>query len=302
MSNTSLPVPFFVVDSFTRTRYAGNPAGIVLPDAPLTEAQMQAIAGELHLESAFAVPSLTHDADFDVAYYTGAKRIPLCGHDTIALATVLAQQGRLPVSGTVRLATDVGILAVTVDGEGKVTMAQALPTYGQTVPAAAVAEALGLPLPEIEDTGLPVQVVSTGTPFVIVPVVHRAALNALAPNMAALTAFGDSLTDYADGFYVWSFEAESEDALLHARCFCPAAGLPEDPVTGTASGAVGAFLAKHGRLTADTEGLTQFRTEQGYMMGRPGNVDVQIRTAAGGVTGVSVSGTAVLVGQGTLWV
>lgn len=302
MPSPALSVPFFIVDSFTRTRYAGNPAGVVLPDAPLTEAQMQAIAGELHLECAFAVPLATADADFDVAYYTGAKRIPLCGHDTIALATVLAETGRLPASGTVRLATDAGILAVTVERDGVVTMTQALPIYGQTVPAAAVAEALGLPLSEIAETGLPVQVVSTGTPFVIVPVVHRAALNALAPNMAVLIAFGDSLTDYADGFYVWSLETESENALLHARCFCPAAGLPEDPVTGTASGALGAYLARLGRLTADAEGLAQFRTEQGYVMGRPGNVNVQIGTAVGEVKGVSVSGTAVLVGQGTLWV
>ena len=302
MSDAPLSVPFFVVDSFTNTHYAGNPAGVLLPEAPLSDAQMRAIAGELHLESAFAVPSAVPEADYEVAYYTGAKRIPLCGHDTIALAAVLAQQGRLPASGTVRMATDVGILTVTVGEAGRVTMTQALPTYGQTAPAAAVAEALGLRVSEIEDTGLPIQVVSTGTPFVIVPVLHRAALNALAPNMAVLTAFGDSLTDYADGFYVWSLETESKDAQVHARCFCPAAGLPEDPVTGTASGALGAYLAKQGRLTADAEGTARFRTEQGYVMGRPGNVDVEIRTAAGEVTSVSVSGTAVLVGQGTLWV
>lgn len=302
MPTAPLPVPFFIADSFTRTRYMGNPAGVLLPDTPLSDAQMRAIAGEMHLESAFALPSVTADADFDVAYYTGAKRIPLCGHDTIALATVLAQTGRLPASGTVRLLTDVGLLAVTVSADGLVTMAQALPTYGQTVPTAAVADALGLPVSEIEDTGLPVQVVSTGTPFVIVPVTHRAALNALAPNAAMLTAFGDSLTDYADGFYVWSFETEGEDALLHARCFCPAAGLPEDPVTGTASGAVGAYLARQGRLTADAEGMARFRTEQGFVMGRPGNVEVQIGMAAGEVVEVLVSGTAVLVGQGTLWV
>ena len=302
MTDDPISVPFFLADSFTRTRYAGNPAGVLLPKVLLSEAQMQTVAGELHLECAFAVPSAIDYADFEVAYYTGAKRIPLCGHDTIALAAVLAQERRLPESGTVRLATDVGVLTVTVGGEGRVTMAQALPTYGQTVPTLAVAEALGLPVSEIEDTGLPVQVVSTGTPFVIVPVLHRASLNALAPDMATLTAFGDSLTDYADGFYVWSPETETENARVHARCFCPAAGLPEDPVTGTASGALGAYLVRHGRLTADADGTAQFRTEQGYVMGRPGNVDVQIRMASGEVTGVAVSGTAVLVGQGTLWV
>ena len=302
MTDAPISVPFFLADSFTRTRYAGNPAGVLLPDAPLSDAQMRVIAGELNLESAFAVPSAAPEADFEVAYYTGTKRIPLCGHDTIALATVLAHLENLPVSGVVRFATDVGILEVTIDPEGRVTMTQALPTYGQTVPKVAVADALGLPVAEIAETGLPVQVVSTGTPFVIVPAMQRAALNALAPNMAALIAFGDSLADYVDGFYVWSFKTEGEDAQVHARCFCPAAGLPEDPVTGTASGALGAYLAKQGRLTADAEGTARFRTEQGSVMGRPGTVDVQIDTAAGAVTGVSVSGTAVIVGQGTLWV
>ena len=195
-----LDVTFFIVDSFTQTRYAGNPAGVILPEQPLTEAQMLAIAGELHLESAFAIPVTDGSADFQVAYYTGAARVPLCGHDTIALAAVLAQTGRMRFSGTVRLATDVGILSVSVADDGLVTMEQALPLYGPLVDADATADALGLSLSEIAETSLPIQIVSTGTPFLIVPIVHRAALNALAPDMAVLTAFGDSLNDFIAGF------------------------------------------------------------------------------------------------------
>ena len=297
-----LSIPFFIADSFTQTRYAGNPAGVVLPDAPLLDAQMQTIAGELHLESAFATPSTRSDADYDVVYYTSVKRIPLCGHDTIALVTILHQTGRLPDSGTVRLATDAGLLSVTRQAEGRVTMAQALPRYGQTVPAADVAEALGLPLSEIEETGLPVQVVSTGTPFLIVPVAHRAALSALALDMAALIAYGDSLHDYADGFYLWSPETVSPNAQIHARCFAPAAGLPEDPVTGTASGAVGAYLARHGGLAPNNDGLLRFRTEQGYAMNRPGNAEVSLQMVENEVISVEVSGHAVSVGEGKLWI
>ena len=295
-----ISIPFFLADSFTQTRYAGNPAGVVLPDRPLSDAQMQTIAGELHLESAFATPSARPDADYDVVYYTAAKRIPLCGHDTVALVTVLHQIGQLSETGMVRLATDVGLLSVSHAPNGRVTMQQALPRYGQTVPAADVADTLGLPLSEIDATGLPVQVVSTGTPFLIVPVTHRAALSALAPDMMTLTAYGDRLDDYADGFYVWCPEPVSLNAQIHARCFAPAAGLPEDPITGTASGAVGAYLARH-RPLPTSGGMMSFRTEQGYVMNRPGNAEVRLQIAENEVKSVEVSGYAVIVGEGKLW-
>ncbi len=295
-------VPFYIADSFTSTRYAGNPAGVVFPDAPLSETQMLAVAGELHLESAFVTPSDDPEADYLVAYYTGAQRIPLCGHDTIALATVLAQTGRLAAPATVRLATDVGVLAVSVAEDGTVMMSQALPQYGEVVDRREAAEALGIPLSEIEETGLPVQVVSTGTPFLIVPVACRATLAALAPDMAALTAYGDSLEASIAGFYVWTAETESADALVHARCFCPAVGLPEDPVTGTASAAVGAYLARHGRIAPDADGVLSFRTEQGHAMSRPGSAKVRLETDGKQVTRVQISSKAVLVGEGKLWV
>ncbi len=300
--STSMPtVPFYIADSFTQTRYAGNPAGVVFPAAPLSEAQMLAVAGELHLESAFVTPHAGPEADYLVAYYTGAQRIPLCGHDTIALATVLAQTGRLTAPATAKLATDVGILTVEVEEDGTVTMSQALPQYGQIVDARDAAGALGIPLSEIEATRLPVQVVSTGTPFVIVPVAHRATLSALMPDMTALVTYGDTLTEAIAGFYVWTAETEGEDALIHARCFCPAVGLPEDPVTGTASAAAGAYLASHGQLSPDENGVLSFRTEQGHAMGRPGSAAVRLETDGGRVTRVQISGRAVLVGEGKLY-
>lgn len=295
-------VPFYIADSFTQTRYAGNPAGVVFADAPLSEAQMLAVAGELHLESAFVTPPAGAEADYLVAYYTGSQRIPLCGHDTVALATVLAQTGRLAAPASVRLATDVGVLTVSVAEDGTVTMSQALPQYGEVVDMGDAAEALGIPLSEIERTRLPVQVVSTGTPFLIVPVARRATLAALAPDMTALIAYGDSLAAAIAGFYVWTAETESADAQVHARCFCPGVGLPEDPVTGTASAAVGAYLALHGPPRPGADDVLSFRTEQGYAMGRPGNAQVRLETDGGQVTRVQISGKAVLVGEGKLWI
>ncbi len=294
-------VPFYILDSFTRTRYAGNPAGVVLPDVPLTESQMRDFAGELHLETAFVLPSDDPDADFIACYYTATDRVPLCGHDTIALATVLAHTGVITPPATIRLKTDVGVLAVSIAKDLAITMNLALPIYGEPIDPAGATEALGLPLNEITDTGLPVQIVSTGSPFLIVPVAHRASISALAPNMDALIAYGDGFEEALVGFYVWTTETESPDAQVHARCFCPAVSLPEDPATGTASAAVGAYLVRHGRLPHASGGSVNFRTEQGYAMGRPGNVQVRMERDGSAIRCVQVSGYAALVAEGQVW-
>ena len=295
-------VPFFIVDAFTRTPYSGNPAGVVLSEQPLTNDQMKAIAGDLHLETVFATPLSDSTADFRVAYLTGTARVPLCGHDTIALAVVLAQTGRILSSGKVRFATDVGILSISTASDGSVTMDQAPPIYGSLCGPTGVAEALGLSISEIIETHLPVQIVSTGMPVLIVPVQHRSALDKLAPDMSLLLSYGKSLSAVDLGFYAWTSETLSADAQIYARCFFPAIGLPEDPVTGTASGAVGAYLARHGQLLSEAEGVLTLKTEQGYAMGRPGNVSVRLEMRGSEVARVQVSGYAVVLGEGRLFV
>lgn len=295
------PLPFYILDSFTDTPYAGNPAGVVFHDGSLSGDQMQRVAGELHLESAFLSPASPSDGDYRVAYYTGAKRIPLCGHDTVAAATALVHTGRLKPPGRVSFLTDVGPLTVEVSENGDVTMGQALPVYGSVVSARPIARALGLPTAAIMGTWLHAQIVSTGTPFLLVPVRRRDLLNALQPDMAKLGAFLNGLPEPVAGLYAWTRETVRAEAAAHARCFCPTAGLPEDPVTGTASGALGAYFAQDGLRSLDSDGAFSFETEQGHAMRRPGCVQVVIQTDAGGVTGVQVRGRAVLVSEGTLW-
>lgn len=293
-------LPFFILDSFTDTAFAGNPAGVIFHDGSLTGDLMQRIAGELHLESAFLTPAPTSDGDYAVAFYTGAKRIPLCGHATIAAATALVHSDRFAPPGRLRFVTDVGPLEVLVPEAGDITMSQALPTYGSTVPAPPIAAALSLSVADIEDINLTAQIVSTGTPFLLVPVTRREVLNSLRPDMAKLGAFLGDLPQPADGLYAWTRETVHADAAVHARCFCPTAGLPEDPVTGTASGALGAYIARHRLPPVYKDGGFTFQTEQGYAMGRPGSAQVMIELAEERVTGVRVRGRAVLVAEGTL--
>lgn len=289
---------YFVLDVFTQTRFTGNPAGVVLHDGTLSGEQMRQMAGELGLESAFLCPATVAEADYQVAYYTGAQRVPLCGHDTIASASLLAQTGRLTVPGTVRFATDVGVLMVEAATSGTVTMTQALPQYGALADAGQVA-ALGLDAREI---AAPPQVVSTGSPFLFVPIRTRHALNALSPDAIRLTAFLNTLPDQPLGMYVWTRETINPHSFAHARCFAPGIGLPEDPVTGSASGALGAYLLRHGLAHPNADGVLTFSTEQGYVMARPGQAQVRLEVKGSEVTRVQVSGEAVLVAQGRIWV
>lgn len=296
----SRPFRFAVLDAFTSTPFTGNPAGVVFQDGSLTDSEMRRIAGELHLETAFL--STAPDGAYSVAYYTGAQRIPLCGHDTIAAAMALVHAGPLQPPTQVRFLTDVGPLNVQLSETLVVTMSQALPTFGPLVPAAPIADALDLPATAIRETHLSPQIVSTGTPFLLVPVSHRRLLNALGPDMTKLGAFLNSLPEAVVGLYAWTRETvHATKAAVHARCFCPTAGLPEDPVTGTAAGALGAYLAQHDLLPRNAQGGLQLTVEQGGAMGRPGTVRVVIQMSEGAVTGVQVQGRAVRVAEGILW-
>jgi len=289
---------FYTADAFTDTRNVGNPAGVVFHDGALAPSAMQAIAGKLRLETAFLSPPSAPNADYTVAYYTGAKRIPFCGHDTIAAAAVLVHRRRLSAPGAVRFATDAGILPVSVSETGEVTLTTAPPVLGAVVDAAPFTAALGIGASALHPA--PVQSASVGTPFVFLGLSNEDTLHALQPDMARLLAL-QTAPGAPDGLYVWAPAGPSTHGItFHARCFLPGAGLPEDPVTGSATGAFAAYAVRH-RLLPEVGGNTvAFRTEQGRAIGRPGHVSVWVERAGEQITQVQVSGRAVVVSAGTL--
>ncbi len=293
------PAEFYTADSFTNTRGAGNPAGVVFHDGNLTPAQMQAIAGELHLESAFLSPPTTPQADYAVAYYTGAKRIPFCGHDTVAAAAVLVHSRRLSAPGTVRFATDAGIIPVSVSALGDITLTLSRPVLGAVVDAAPFLHALGIPASSLYPAS--VQSASVGTPFVFLGVASEDTLHALQPDMARLNAL-QTTPGAPDGLYVWALAAANTQGIaFSARCFSPGAGLPEDPVTGSATGAFAAYAVRH-KLLLNSEGPTlSFRTEQGRGGARVGHVSVSVQCAGGEAMQVQITGRAVVTASGTLF-
>ena len=173
-------------------------------------------------------------------------------------------------------------------------MTQRPPRFMRTYNADPYAAALGIPVSGLEPDFV-LQTVSTGTPQLMFPVRSLHVLERLQPDMQAIT----SCSPQGDYFSLHVFTAEGYDpaAKAHARHFAPAAGVAEDPVTGSASGAMAAYLVQNGLVLQ-----RQFMVEQGHIMGRPGNVYIEVDrdTDDGPITAVRVGGTAVTVVEGTL--
>jgi len=296
---------FFQIDVFTDRPLTGN-ALAVFPDAMgLAPSEMQALAREMNLsETTFVFPS--DCATRLVRFFTPAAEIPLAGHPTIGTWWILAELGLLePLGGStteVTQETGCGVLPVEIRMvSGKletVVMTQALPEFGPEVDdVAGLARVLGGDESLIPPGLLP-QVVSTALPQLMIPVRSLDALSRLPSGgqggelAAFLRAFG---TDCA---MCYTRETTSPEATVHCRMFAPGLGVPEDPATGSAAGALGCYLVRHGVL--GTEGGTATLTvEQGIEIGRPSRIEVEVESDAGGsITRVRVGGRGVTVIEG----
>lgn len=287
-----------IVDAFTRTPYTGNPCGVITRAEGLSDAQMQAIARELNLsETAFVFPSGV--ADFRVRFYTPAKEIPLAGHPTIATMHALAEEARIDLStGSTRVVQElsIGILPVDVErldgGAVRVVMTQAKPEFQRRLDRNVYAQALGIKAGDIMDA-VPLQVVSTGTPQAMVPVKSLEVLRRLRPDFQHLS----DLENVGHYFSTHVFALEAIDPMnrAHARHFAASAGIPEDPVTGSATGAMAAYCWRYGLLRE-----RRYSVEQGHLIGRPGIVEVEVDADGDEPVAVRIAGTAVTVLEGTL--
>lgn len=287
------------VDAFTTTPFTGNPAGVVTDAHGLTPDQMQAIAREMNLSETAFVDESAH-ADFRVRFFTPTAEIPLAGHPTIATMHALAEEGRIPLRAPVTVVTqelNVGVLPVElhVEAQGRVTrvvMTQKRPEFLATYERPPLAEALGIALEELRDD-VPIQTVSTGSPQLMVPVRRLQTLEWLKPDFNRLSEL-TLQSDYL-GLHVFAAEGYRPESATHARHFAPALGVAEDPVTGSASGGMGAYCWRYGLVRSP-----QFQAEQGDIVGRPGLVQVEVVGPPAAIATVKVGGQAVTVLEGTL--
>ncbi|MBI4500416.1 MAG: PhzF family phenazine biosynthesis protein [Gemmatimonadetes bacterium] len=296
---------FYQLDVFTRTPLAGN-ALAVFPDARDLRAEtMQALAREMNLsETTFVTPSA--GATRQVRFFTPAAEIPLAGHPTIGTWWLLAERKLidLPENGEVAVTqeTGAGILPVRITMSGgrptRVVMTQTLPQFGESVAdRAELGRALGGDGRTVPKTPAP-QVVSTALPQLMVPIKSLPVLRGLPSGGTGITLAALLRTYGSDCAMCYTLETESPEATVHCRMFAPGLGVPEDPATGSAAGALGCYLVWH-NIVRPHGGVARIVIEQGLEINRPSLIQVEITVGNGGeITEVRVGGDAVTVIEG----
>lgn len=300
---------FLQVDVFTDVPFGGNPLA-VFPDAEgLTTQEMQKLAREMNLsETTFVLPPEDRRADFKVRIFTPAAELPFAGHPVVGTHWVLAHLGRIELeepTTQVHFELGVGVLPADLEVEhgrvNRVVITSDQPKFLTILEDLTdLAAGLGVPVEAMKDTGLPVQVVSTGMATLMVPIRSLSDVQGMDPgrlNIAALARACETVG--TESVFVFTFETERPEATVHVRMFAPALGVPEDPATGSANGTLGAYLVHH-QAVAVSDGTNHFLSEQGAEMGRPSTLDLLVDRAGDEVTRVRVGGKVVSVVEGTV--
>ena len=245
--------------------------------------------------------------------FTPTREIPFAGHPVVGTWNALAREGVVPLpetgTGWTRILHEIGIGILPVDIEFKegqpvqVVMTQGKPVLGTVVEdsheQADIARAIGLAREDLDES-LPIQVISTGLPFLAVPIRALADLRNCRVNAALLTEIYTNLG--ATGCCPFTRETiEVGRSRAHLRMFAPGDNIPEDPATGSASGALGAYLVHYGASGVEpVDGKFSFVLEQGDFINRPSRINLEVKGATGAVEQVRVGGPSVLVIRGEL--
>ena len=286
----------YQVDSFTRARFHGNPAGVV-PDADgLSEEQMQRIARELNnSETAFIFRSDSPDYDVEVRFFTPTTEVPICGHATVAAHYVYALENSFG-SRRIRQKTKAGILPVDIvksNNDYSIVMTQGTPAVSDDLGPeirSRIADALNISVADI-CREYPVAVSSTGHSKVMVPIYSNELLHSLKPNLQKLAEISSAIG--CNGYYVFTLNP-ADDVLVHGRMFAPAIGIAEDPVTGNANGPLGAYLVHYNILQNPEEKCFDFSIMQGEAIKRDGTMRVHVEKENGKPVLVQITGDAVV--------
>jgi trans-2,3-dihydro-3-hydroxyanthranilate isomerase len=326
---------FLQLDVFTDKAFCGNPLAVFPEAEGLTGEEMLKIAREMNLsETVFVLkpeqppeqehPEHTPDSEPKLSepkplrrlrIFTPAREIPFAGHPVVGTWNALAREGIVPTpesgSGWTRIHHEVGIGILPVDIEFKngepvqVVMTQGkfeiVDEIDDWHEQAEIALALGRDREDLDES-LPIQIISTGIPSLAVPIRSLADLRHCRVNAALIAEITTRIG--ATGCHAFSRETiEIGESRAHARFFAPADNIAEDPATGSASGALGAYLVHHGVSGVEPRGgKFQFVIEQGDFMNRPSRINIEITGKTGSIEGVRVGGPSVIVARGEVYV
>ena len=322
---------FIQLDVFTDRAFTGNPLAVFPEAEGLTDEQMMQIAREMNLsETVFVLtPEATKEVHTTAAdeigskpsvlrrlrIFTPTREIPFAGHPVVGTWNGLAREGVVPLpqggTGWQRIYHEVGIGILPVDIEFREGQpVQVVMTQGEfkiideiddSHEQAELARALGLAREDLDES-LPIQTISTGLTCLAVPIRSLADLRDCKVNSSQLA----EIYTRRGGAGCHAFTRETIDvgaSRAHARFFAPADNIAEDPATGSACGALGAYLVYHDGLSVEPDnGHVKFVIEQGDFMHRPSRISLNVKGSKGAIEEVKVGGPSVLVAKGTVMV
>ncbi|KRG09102.1 PhzF family phenazine biosynthesis protein [Staphylococcus sp. NAM3COL9] len=269
-------VKVYHYDAFSKKPNKGNPAGVVINRDGLTETEMQDIAFKVGFnETAFLIAS--DNADLRMRYFSPKQEMELCGHATMATIYALRTNGCLENKIELTIETKAGVLPIRImeneQNEIHITMKQTLPQFKKFEGSRYdLAKAIGIEEVDIDDE-LPLLYGSTGAWTLLIPIKSLATFNEMKPNNKAFSSILNEIPNAS--VHPFCLESYYEEADMHGRHFSSAfSGTVEDPVTGTASGVMGAYFAKY--IKKETHTPINLIVEQGQEMNRDGQVMVGV--------------------------
>jgi trans-2,3-dihydro-3-hydroxyanthranilate isomerase len=290
-------LPFYLVDVFAEQKYAGNQLAVVDSGTALSTAQMQEIANEMHFsETSFLLSHKQRNGGFEVRIFTPSAEVPFAGHPTLGTAYVIKRFLIKKPVDNVLLNLKIGQIPVSFEKTGArqetVWMEQVPPTFGKTFSVPQLAQVLRLSVGDF-DGRFPIQEVSTGLPFIIVPLKTLDAVKRARISM-------DSLLELAKeakaGILVFCPETYEKGNDFNVRVFVDLFGIPEDPATGSGNGCLAGYLSRYRYFGTDE---VNARVEQGYEVRRRSLLLLKAENRAGTIR-VHVGGKVVLVATGKL--
>lgn len=264
--SAQMRLPFTVINSFTRTAFAGNPAAVVMLTENLPDNMLQAVARQLNLvETVFIVPA-SADVDFHLRYFTPRQELPVAGHPTLAALRYLQMHGLLP-NREVRIATGAGTIKAWLDGD--IIWMHQMPAKFRPVPTPTVeiAAACGLHIDDFLNADK-IEVSDAGLGHIIVEIASQDALQRAHLNIQKLAEVC-ALSD-AREMQIFTKLHDTLSCQISTRNLCPREG-EEDPACGNGNAALGAWLARHKRLAVGD----MLWAEQGHGVNRPAQIGIR---------------------------
>jgi trans-2,3-dihydro-3-hydroxyanthranilate isomerase len=289
-------IPFIILDVFATEKYTGNQLAVCLDAGGLTDVRMQQIAREINFsETTFVTNPEPVNGGYNTRIFTPTTELPFAGHPTLGTAFAIQQEMIRSLVERVNLNYQVGQIPVDLnycDGVPDLLwMHQQQPKFDDALDPATLAAVIGVSPTDI-DPHYPIEPVSTGLPFIIIPLKTLAAVSRAKLNLDLYDRTVANLP--AQAILIFCPETIDPNCQLHVRVFTECFGIPEDPATGSANGCLAAYLAKHQYFGSPSLDIA---VEQGVEIGRAALLYLRAESTPD-ICAISVGGRVVKIAKG----